>query len=63
MHKLNIFDILEWTQNVESRKKKRQKGDGILICVKNHIKFKIIKDLSVSGGDSECVTVEIENKN
>ena len=31
--------------------------------VKNHIKFKIIKNLFVSDDDSECVTVEIENKN
>ena len=30
------------------------------IC-KEYIKFKIIKYLSVSDGDSECVTVEIEN--
>ena len=27
------------------------------------MKFKIIKDLFVSDGDSECVTVEIENEN
>ena len=31
--------------------------------LKNDIKFKIIKDLSVSDGDNECVTVEAENKN
>ena len=36
---------------------------GILIYVKNHIKLKVIKDLSVSDGDSGCVTVETENKN
>ena len=40
-----------------------EKGGGILIYVKNHIKLKIIKDLSASDGDSECVTFEIENKN
>ena len=39
-----------------------EKGDVILIYVNNHIKFKIIKDLSVSDGDSESVTIEIENK-
>ena len=31
--------------------------------VKNHIKFKIIKDLPVSDGDSKCATFETENKN
>ena len=40
-----------------------KKGADILIYVKNHIKFKIIKNLSVSDGDKECVTVEIENEN
>ena len=40
-----------------------KKGGGILIYLKNDIKFKIIEDLSVSDGDNECVTVEIENKN
>ena len=45
------------------KKEKLAKRSGILIYVKNHIKFKTIKDLSVSDGDSECVTVEIENKN
>ena len=44
-------------------RKTGKKGGGILIYVKNHIKFKIIKDISVSDGDSECFTVEIENKN
>ena len=51
------FDFLH------QERKTGKKGDGILIYVKNHIKFKIIKDLSVSDGDSECVSVEIENKN
>ena len=41
----------------------KKKGGGILTYVKNHIKFKIIKDLSVSDDDSKCVTAEIENKN
>ena len=45
------------------KEKTGKKGCGILIYIKNHIKFKIVKDLSVSDGDSECVTVEIENKN
>ena len=31
--------------------------------MKNHIKFKLTKDLSVSDGNSESVTLEIENKN
>ena len=38
------------------KEKLAKSGDGI---VKNHIKFKIIKDLSVSDGGSECITVEI----
>ena len=45
------------------KEKLAKKRGGILINVKNRIKFKIIKDLSVSDGDSEWVTVEIENKN
>ena len=44
-------------------RKTDKKGDGILIYLKNGIKFKIIKDLSVSDGDNECATVEIENRN
>ena len=40
-----------------------KKAGGILIYVKNNLKVKIIKDLSVSDSDSECVTVEIQNKN
>ena len=44
------------------KKEKLTKG-GILIYVKNHIKFKIIKEIPVSDGDSECLTVEMENKN
>ena len=45
------------------KEKLAKKGSSILIYIKNHIKFKIIKDLSISDGDSECVTVKIENKN
>ena len=45
------------------KKEKLAKTGGILIYLKNDIKFEIIKDLSVSDGDNECVTVEIENKN
>ena len=44
-------------------KKTDKKAGGILIYVKNNIKVKIIKNLSVSDSDSECVTVEIQNKN
>ena len=44
-------------------KKTDKKAGGILIYVKNNLKVKIIKDLSVSDSDSECVTVEIQNKN
>ena len=44
-------------------RKTDKKGGGILIYLKNGIKFKIIKDLSVSDGDNECATVEIENRN
>ena len=51
------FDFLH-----QERKAGQNEG-GILIYVKNHIKFKIKKDLSVSDGDSESVTVEIENNN
>ena len=48
---------------IHQERKTGKKGDGILIYVKNHIKFKIIKDLFVSDGYSECVTVETEKKN
>ena len=41
---------------IHQERKTGKKGGGILIYVKNHIKFKIIKDLSVSDG----VTVDIE---
>ena len=34
-------------------RKTGKKGGGILIYVKNHIKFRMIKDFSVSDGDSE----------
>ena len=40
-----------------------KKKGGILIYAKNHKKFKIIKKHSVSDGDRECVTVEVEKKN
>ena len=48
---------------IHQERKTGKKGGGILIYVKNHVKLKIIKDISVSDGDSECLTVEIENKN
>ena len=47
---------------LEERKTGKKWG-GILIHIKNDIKFKVMKYLSVSDGDNECVTVEIENKN
>ena len=46
----------------QERKTGKTRG-GILIYVKNHIKFEVIEGLSVSDGDSEYVTVEMENKN
>ena len=48
---------------IHQERKTGKKVGGILIYVKNHIKFNIMKDRSVSDGDSECVAVEIENKN
>ena len=48
---------------IHQEKKTAKKGGGIHTYIKNQIKFKMIKDLSLSDGDSECVTVEIENKN
>ena len=51
------FDFIH--QQIETGKK----GDGILMYLKNDIKFKLIEDLSVSDGDNECVTGEIENQN
>ena len=48
---------------IHQERKTGRKGGVILIYVKNHRKFKIIKDLSVSDGHSECVFVEIKNKN
>ena len=51
------FDFIHY-----ERKTGKKLGD-ILIYFKNDIKFKIIKDLSVSDGDNECVIVGIENKN
>ena len=45
-----------------SRKKSWQKRGGILIYLKNYIKFKIIKHLFVSDGNNEYATVEAEYK-
>ena len=56
---ISIYQLLFYT----SKKKNWNKRAGILIYSKNDIKFKIIKHLSVSDGNSECVTVEIENNN
>ena len=47
---------------IHQQKETDKEEGGILIYLKNDNKFKIIEDLSVSDGDSECVTVEIENK-
>ena len=54
---LPSFDFIRQEKNTA------KKGGGIHTYIKNQIKFKMIKDLSLSDGDSECVTVEIENKN
>ena len=48
---------------IYQERKTGKKWGGILIYIKNDIKFKIVKYLAVSDGDNECVTVEIENKN
>ena len=48
---------------IHHERKTGKKRGGILMYLKNDIKFKIIKDLFVSDGDNECVTVETENKN
>ena len=48
---------------IHERRETGKKGGDILLYLKNDIKFKIIEDFSVSDGDNECVTVEIENKN
>ena len=48
---------------IHQERKSAKKGGGILIYLKNHIKFKIIKDLSVSDSDNECVTIKTEKKN
>ena len=40
-----------------------KKVGNILIYLKIDVKFKTIKYFSVSDGDNECVTVEIEKKN
>ena len=48
---------------IHQERKTGKKGGGILIYLKNHIKFKIIRNISVSDSDRECVTVQIENKN
>ena len=48
---------------IHQQRKTGQKGGGILIYLKNDIKFKIAEGLSVSDGNNKCVTVEKENKN
>ena len=54
---LSNFDFIH-----QERKTGKKQGD-ILIYLKNDKKSKKIKDLFVSDGDNECVTVEIENEN
>ena len=58
---IGIFIYQTLILHIKKEKLARKRG-GILIYVKNNIKFKIIKDLSVSDGHSEWVTVETENK-
>ena len=48
---------------IHKERKTDNKEGSILICLNNDIKFKEMKDISVSDGANECVTVEIENKN
>ena len=48
---------------IHQERKTGTKMGGILMYLKNDIKFKIIEDLSVSDSNNECITVEIENKN
>ena len=46
---------------MHQERKTGKKGGGILIHLKNYIKFKIIKDRSVSDGHSGFVTIKIKN--
>ena len=67
---ISVYQTLALYINKEKLAEKRERaGDGgggggsILIYLKNDLKFKIIKNLSVSDADNERVTVEIENMN
>ena len=44
---------------IHQERKTCKKGGGTLMYLKNDIKFKIIKELSVSHNNNECATVEI----
>ena len=46
---------------IHQQRETGKKVGGILIYLKNYIKFKIIEDLSVTDGNNECITLEIEN--
>ena len=60
---LRIIQIFTYqTLFYTSKKETDKKGCGILIYLKNDIKFKIIEDFSDSDGNHECVTVETEKK-
>ena len=48
---------------VHQQRETEKKGGGILIYLNNNIKFKLMEDLSISNGENQCVTVEIEYKN
>ena len=52
----SAFDLPNFDFIHQERRTGKKRG-GILIYVKNHIKFKTIKDLSVSDGCSESATV------
>ena len=59
---LRIYFYLPNFGFIHQERKTGKQGGGILIYLKNDIKFKIIKELSVSDGSKDCVTVKIENK-
>ena len=62
IHKFPFIKLWLYTSRKRNWQKRGWQG-GILIYLKSDIKFKVIKDISVSDGDNECVTVEIKNKN
>ena len=48
---------------IHQERKAGKKAGGIVIYLKNDIKFMTINNLSVSDGDNKHVTAEIENEN